>query len=90
MSKPREFWLRYSYEYETWYCGEEMSFDDDIHVIEKSAADKLAEALEQCRIATYTFLTENVDDNHVTWDLFGMIQEIEGDALKSYREGSGE
>ena len=49
MSKPREFYLHsdqkdiQTYEY---FASETEQYDDDIHVIEKSAADRLAEALE--------------------------------------------
>jgi len=91
----REFWIRDNKKH--FNVSEKMTdhhyacFDHpnieypDYHVIEKKEADKLAAAIEQCRIATFKFLSENVDDNHVTWDLFGEIQKIEDEALKDYR-----
>lgn len=44
------------------------------------------EALQEMRIQTFDFLTENVDDDHISWGLFGKIKKLENDLTKQIEE----
>ena len=82
MSKPREFWIEPSYvgvaeskeelNDELHYSG----IDEAIHVIEKSAADKLAKALE-----FYASIDPNKPSAALAADKFDLARK----ALKEYR-----
>lgn len=74
MSKPREFYLRYRMG--ELYCDDFEALNDGptgFHVIEKSAVDELADALESIEKCSH-----DQDDEH-------RMRHIAKQALKNYR-----